>query len=51
MFLKAIDRSEKVYEAMKLRGFEGDLCINSNKRAGRIDFLYLIICTVILIFL
>ena len=51
MFLKTIDRSEKVYEAMKLRGFEEDLYINSNKRAGRIDFLYLIICTVILIFL
>ena len=51
MLLKTIDRSEKVYEAMKLRGFEGDLYINSNKRAGCIDFLYLIICAVILIFL
>ena len=51
MLLKTIDRSEKVYEAMKLRGFEEDLYINSNKKAGCIDFLYLIICTVILIFL
>ena len=51
MLLKTIDRSEKVYEAMKLRGFEGDLYINSNKRAGCIDYLYLISCAVILIFL
>ena len=49
MLLKTIDRSEKVYEAMKLRGFQGDLFINSNKRAGCIDFLYLITCAVILI--
>ena len=51
MFLKTIDRSEKVYEAMKLRGFEGDLYINSDKRARYFDFLYLIIFSVILIFL
>ncbi|MDV4151829.1 energy-coupling factor transporter transmembrane component T [Clostridium sp. AL.422] len=51
MLLKTIDRSEKVYESMKLRGFEGDLYISSNKRAGYIDFLYLITFTVILIFL
>lgn len=42
MLLKTIDRSEKVYEAMKLRGFDGDLYINSNKKVGFIDFLYLI---------
>ena len=51
MLLKTIDRSEKVYEAMKLRGFEEDLYINSNKKVGCIDFLYLITCTAILIFL
>ena len=51
MFLRTLDKSEKVYEAMKLRGFEGDLYINSNKRAGCIDYLYLISCAVILIFL
>ena len=51
MLLKTIDRSEKVYEAMKLRGFDGDLYINSNKKAGFIDFLYLITFSVILIFL
>ena len=51
MLLKTIDRSEKVYEAMKLRGFEGDLYINNNKRAGCIDYLYLITWAVILIFL
>jgi len=51
MLLKSIDRSENVYESMKLRGFDGDLYINSNKRARCIDFLYLIICAVILIFL
>ena len=51
MLLKTIDRSENVHEAMRLRGFEGDLYININKRAGVIDFLYLIIFAVILIFL
>ena len=51
MLLKTIDRSEKVYEAMKLRGFDGDLYINSNKKVGCIDFLYLITFAVILIFL
>lgn len=51
MLLKTIDRSEKVYEAMKLRGFEGDLYVSSNKRMGYIDLLYLISFTVILIFL
>ena len=51
MLLKTIDRSEKVYEAMKLRGFDGDLYINSNKKVGFIDFLYLITFAVILIFL
>lgn len=51
MLLKTIDISEKVYEAMKLRGFDGDLYINDNKKAGCIDFLYLITCAVILIFL
>ena len=51
MLLKTIDKSEKVYEAMKLRGFDGDLYINRNKKAGFIDFLYLIICGVILIFI
>lgn len=51
MLLKTIDKSEKVYEAMKLRGFDGDLYINSNKKAGFIDFLYLITFSVILIFL
>ena len=51
MLLKTIDRSEKVYEAMKLRGFDGDLYINSNKKAGFIDFSYLITFSVILIFL
>lgn len=51
MLLKTIDRSEKVYEAMKLRGFDGDLYINSNKKVGYIDFLYLITFAVILIFL
>lgn len=51
MLLKTIDRSEKVYEAMKLRGFEGDLYINSDKKAGYIDFLYLITFAVILFFL
>ncbi|MGN0143478.1 MAG: energy-coupling factor transporter transmembrane component T family protein [Clostridium sp.] len=51
MLLKTINKSEKVYEAMKLKGFEGDLYINSDKRAGCIDFLYLVACTVILIFL
>ena len=51
MLLKTIDKSEKVYEAMKLRGFDGDLYINSNKKVGCIDFLYLITFAVILIFL
>lgn len=51
MFLKTLDTSEKVYEAMQLRGFEGDLYINNNKRAGCIDYLYLITWAVILIFL
>ena len=51
MLLKTIDRSEKVYEAMKLRGFEGDLHIENNKGAGCIDYLYLITWAVILIFL
>ena len=51
MILKTIDRSEQVYEAMKLRGFDGDLHINSNKRAGCIDFLYLVTFAVILVFL
>lgn len=51
MFLRTLDKSEKVYEAMKLRGFEGDLYINNNKRAGCIDYLYLITWAVILIFL
>lgn len=51
MLLKTIDRSEKVYEAMKLRGFEDDLYININKRVGYMDFLYLITFAVILIFL
>ena len=50
MLLKTIDRSEKVYEAMKLRGFEGELYIN-NKVAGYVDYLYLIIWVVIFIFL
>lgn len=47
MLLKTIDRSEKVYEAMNLRGFDGDLYINSNKRIACIDFLYLIIFVLI----
>ncbi|MDI9218446.1 MULTISPECIES: energy-coupling factor transporter transmembrane component T [Clostridium] len=51
MLLKTIDKSEKVYEAMKLRGFEDDLYININKRVGYMDFLYLITFAVILIFL
>ena len=51
MFLKTIDKSEKVYEAMKLRRFEGDLYIKNNKGAGCIDYLYLITWAVILIFL
>lgn len=51
MLLKTIDQSEKVYEAMKLRGFEGDLYINSNKRVGCIDFLYLITFAIIFILL
>jgi len=32
-------------------GFDGDLYINNNKRAGVIDFLYLSIFIMILIFL
>ena len=51
MFLKTLDISENVYEAMKLRGFEGDLHIENNKGAGCIDYLYLITWAVILIFL
>ena len=51
MFLRTLDKSEKVYEAMKLRGFEGDLHIENNKGAGCIDYLYLITWAVILIFL
>ena len=50
MFLKTLDISENVYEAMKLRGFEGELYIN-NKVAGYVDYLYLIIWVVIFIFL
>lgn len=51
MLLKTIDRSENVYEAMKLRGFEGDLYINSEKRLGHIDYLYLFIFLVSVILL
>ena len=51
MFLRTLDKSEKVYEAMKLSGFEGDLHIENNKGAGCIDYLYLITWAVILIFL
>ena len=50
MFLKTLDISENVYEAMKLRGFEGELYIN-NKVAGYVDYFYLIIWVVIFIFL
>lgn len=50
MFLKTLDISENVYEAMKLRGFEGELYIN-NKVAGYVDYLYLIIWVVIFSFL
>ena len=50
MFLRTLDISENVYEAMKLRGFEGELYIN-NKVAGYVDYLYLIIWVVIFIFL
>ena len=51
MLLKIIDKSEKVYEAMKLRGFDGEIYINSNKKAGCVDILYLVTSAVILIFL
>ena len=51
MLLKTIDRSEKVDEAMMLRGFNDDLYVNSKKRTECIDILYLITFTVILIFL
>ena len=50
MFLKTLDISENVYEAMKLRGFEGELYIN-NKVAGYVDYFYLIIWVVIFIIL
>lgn len=51
MILKTIDKAENVYEAMRLRGFQEDIHISENNKAGYVDFLYLIIWTVILIFL
>ena len=46
MLLKTIDRSEKVYEAMQLRGFDGEIYIDNSKKTRSIDFLYLIIFVV-----
>ncbi len=46
MLLKTIDRSEKVYESMQLRGFDGEIYIDSSKKIRSIDFLCLIIFVV-----
>lgn len=51
MLLKSIDRSEKIYGAMKLRGFNGEYYIESEEKIISIYFLYLIIWGMALIFI
>jgi cobalt/nickel transport system permease protein len=50
MLLRSIDRGENVYQAMKLRGFDGE-CYSKNKQSFNfIDLMYIVIALNLFIF-
>ena len=49
LLLRSIDRAERVYYAMKCRGFNGAFHYSSAKKFSRKDYLYLIIISALMI--
>lgn len=50
MLLRSIDRGENVYQAMKLRGFDGEYYSKNKQSFNFIDLMYIVIALNLFIF-
>ena len=51
ILLRTIDRSQKIYEAMCLRGFHGDYVTGKNPKINKTDIIYLAVWSSLFIFI
>ncbi|MBQ1312285.1 MAG: cobalt ECF transporter T component CbiQ [Blautia sp.] len=51
MLLRSMDRAERVYQSMCLRGFRGEFCFGGTGAPGRTDVLWLVFWTAMLLVL
>lgn len=43
LVIRSIDRAERVYHAMKCRGFSGNITLSDNNRMSKMDWFYLLL--------
>lgn len=49
--LRSMDKAERVYESMKLRGFNGEFRFSSNRKATMKDFMFFVVWMVVFVIL